>query len=249
MNELRLNKYISLCGVASRRGADELIKEGKVKINGKVVTEPGVSVTKKDVVTVEGKQIKEQHKKYVLFYKPAGYITTVKDPEGRKTIYDLLPEEFQSLKTAGRLDKDSTGLILLTNDGDLIQQFTHPKVHIPKIYRVAVQGKINDNHIMQLQKGLEIEPGKIAQAFVVPLEYRSGESALQVTLFQGYNRQIRRMMDMIDMPVVSLKRTAHGCLQLGNLKRGEHKILQKKEVDEIFKYLKGKERNAKKFSK
>jgi pseudouridine synthase len=246
---LRLNKYISLCGVASRRGADELIKEGKVKVNGKEVKEPGMTVSSRDVVLVNGKPLRQEEKKYVIFYKPAGYITTLKDPEGRKTIYDILPEPFKTLKPAGRLDKDSTGLMLLTNDGDLIQKFTHPTIHIPKIYKVTVQGKITEQHVMQLKKGLEIEQDKIAYAFAVPLEYNNGETLVQITLFQGYNRQIRRMMEMLDLPVVSLKRTAHGCLQLLGLKRGEHRVLKAKEVSDITKYIKDKEKNVKKHLK
>lgn len=243
---LRLNKYMSLCGVASRRGADELIKEGRVKVNGNTVKEPGMTVSSRDIVLVDGKPLKQEEKKYVIFYKPAGYITTLKDPEGRKTIYDILPEPFKTLKPAGRLDKDSTGLIILTNDGDLIQKFTHPSLHIPKIYKVTVQGKVTEKHVAQLKQGLEIEEDKIAHAFAVPLEYKDGETLVQMTLFQGYNRQIRRMMEMINLPVINLKRTAHGCIQLLGLKRGEHRVLKSKECADLFKYIKDKEKNAQK---
>lgn len=248
MNQLRLNKYIALCGVASRRKADELIKSGKVKINGEIITEPGTSVSPKDKVLVNNKQIALKEKKYAIFYKPAGYITSLSDPTGRKTIYDILPEEFRSLKPAGRLDKDSTGLLLLTNDGELIQNLTHPKCHVPKVYRVSVQGKINQNHLFKLQQGIEIEKGKIAYAHAIPLEYERGQTTLQITLHQGYNRQIRRMMDILEMPVVSLKRITHGCIQITGLKRGEHRFLSRKEIDNLFKYLKNIEKKAKKIT-
>ncbi len=236
--KIRINKYIASTGDMSRRKADELIKQGRVKINGKKIMEPGVVVGKKDIVELDGKKLKLREKKYIVFNKPAGYITTKDDPNERKTIYDLLPQEVHHLKPAGRLDKDSSGLLILTNDGDLILNLTHPKAHVPKTYRVTVEGKINQNDIYQLAKGIEIEEGKTAYAEAIFLEYANKTTALQVTLHQGYNRQIRRMMESIGHPVISLKRTAHGCIPLGKLKKGHFRYLKNKEVQILFNYIK-----------
>ena len=132
-SKLRLNKYIASSGICSRRKADELIENGYVNVNGKTIKELGYLISEKDKVFVEGKLIHPLKHEYYKFYKPAGYITTADDEKGRKTIYDILPEELKKLKPAGRLDKDSTGLLILTNDGDLINELTHPSVKIPKI--------------------------------------------------------------------------------------------------------------------
>ena len=165
-DQIRLNKYIANAGISSRRGADELIKAGKIKVNGKIITEPGLLVNDTAVVEVDNQKIKARIQKYVIFNKPAGYITTKTDPQNRKTIYNLLPSEMCHLKPAGRLDKDSSGLLILTNDGELIQKLTHPKKQIPKVYRVTVEGKITKQNILVMGKGIEIEEGKIAYADV-----------------------------------------------------------------------------------
>ena len=165
--KVRLNKFIAGSGLCSRRKADELIESGVVKVNGKTVSEMGFLVGKKDVVTVNNKPVKKSELTYIKYYKPAGYITTCDDEKGRKTIYDLLPEEIKELKPVGRLDKDSTGLLIMTNDGDLINKLTHPSVKIPKIYRVAAEGRLNLNDLETLAKGIEIEKGKIAYAHAI----------------------------------------------------------------------------------
>ena len=143
----RLNKYIAASGLCSRRKADELIEAGKVIVNGKVIKELGFQVSNKDKVFVDKKLIHPKKLEYYKFYKPAGYITTADDEKGRKTIYDILPEEYHTLKPVGRLDKDSTGLLLMTNDGDLINELTHPSIKVPKTYIVTIDGKLNQNHI------------------------------------------------------------------------------------------------------
>lgn len=236
--QIRLNKYIASTGLTSRRGADELIINGRVKVNGKVVVEPGVSVTEKDSVLVDNKKINVQNKKYVIFYKPAGYITTTNDPQERKTIYSLLPEDFKYLKPAGRLDKDSSGLILLTNDGDLIQKLTHPKEHVSKIYRVMVEGKITQQDLLKLKNGIEIEENKIAYAECDVIEIDKAYTVLRVVLYQGYNRQIRKMMDIIKHPVISLKRLSQANLNVAGLEKGSYRYLKPKEVRELFNFLK-----------
>jgi len=237
-NQIRLNKFIASTGLSSRRGADELIETGKVKVNGKPVEEPGMSVSEKDVVEVDGKKIRVRAEKYLIFYKPAGYITTKSDPQCRKTIYDLLPPEVHHLKSAGRLDKDSTGLLIMTNDGDLIQKLTHPKVHVPKVYRVIIEGKITNQDLINLQKGIEIDKGKIAYADTTVLDCDKSKTTLQMTLYQGYNRQIRRMMDKINHPVVALKRIAHANIVLQGLDKGQYRYLARNEVQDLFNFLK-----------
>lgn len=236
--QIRLNKYIASAGIASRRGADELIKNGKVKINGNVVTNPGTVITEEDTVEINGQKLKIQEKKYVIFNKPAGYITTRSDPHDRKTIYNILPPELYKLKPAGRLDKDSTGLIILTNDGELIQKLTHPKGLIPKVYKVVVEGKVSQQDLITLQKGIKIEKGKTAYAESTIINYEQGKTTLEVVLYQGYNRQIRRMMKYINHPVISLKRIAHANIVLTGLEKGKYRYLSRQEVNELYNYLK-----------
>lgn len=235
---IRLNKYIADAGIASRRASDELIKSGKVRVNGSMVELPGTMVSAKDRVEVNGKIISSQEKKYVIFNKPPGYLTTRSDPEGRKTIYYILPEELRKLKPAGRLDKDSSGLIILTNDGELIQKLTHPKHPAPKVYMVRVEGKINSNDIAALEKGIEIEKGKTAYAEAAVIDYKDSVTTLEVVLYQGYNRQIRKMTDKINHPVISLKRISHANINISALEKGKYRYLSKKEVRDLFNYLK-----------
>ena len=234
----RLNKFIASSGVCSRRKADEYIENGKVKVNGKVVTELGFQVSKKDKVTLEGKLIKPENLTYIRYYKPAGYITTASDEKGRKTIYDALPEEVRTLRPIGRLDKDSTGLLLMTNDGDLINQLSHPTLKVPKVYRVCAEGKLNLNDLTVMEKGIEIEEGKIAYAYASIIEFEGRNTVLEIVLFQGLNRQIRKMLDFLEHPVISLKRVSVGPIDLSGLKKGQFKYLKPKQVNELRNYLK-----------
>lgn len=223
--KVRLNKYIADCGICSRREADELIKAGKVQVNG-------------DVVKVNGKIIKPEKKEYVIYNKPAGYITTRSDEKGRKTIFDALPEKLRKLKPVGRLDKDSTGLLILTNDGELINKLTHPTKHVPKVYHVIAEGKVTEQDLTKFAKGIEIEKGKIAYAEGIVIDYSNSKTTLQITLFQGYNRQIRRMLEAVGHPVVALKRIAHANIVVTGLKKGQFRYLSAKEVRELNNYLK-----------
>lgn len=237
MSGTRLNKYIASSGICSRRKADELIEAGAVLVNGKKVSELGYSVLPKDKVFVNGKLIHPVKHEYYRFYKPAGYITTMDDEKGRKTIYDLLPESLHSLKPVGRLDKDSTGLLILTNDGDLINDLTHPSVKVPKLYRVSVNGKISQNDIDAMYKGIELEPGKIAYAQVDVLEIDNNTTIMEVLLYQGLNRQIRRMFENRGFEVISLKRIQHATLNLDGLKRGEFKPIKPRQIKELKNFL------------
>ena len=233
----RLNKYIASSGLCSRRKADELIESGVVQVNGKKVTELGYSVQNKDKVFVNGKIIHPVKHVYYRFYKPAGYITTSDDEKGRKTIYDLLPENLHHLKPVGRLDRESTGLIILTNDGDLINDLTHPSVKVPKLYRVAINGKITQNDIDKMYKGIEIEPNKMAYAQVDVLEIDNTHTVMEILLYQGLNRQIRRMFEYLGFEVVSLKRIQHAIFNLDGLKRGEFKPIKPRQIKDLRNFL------------
>ncbi|MDE5654688.1 MAG: rRNA pseudouridine synthase [Clostridia bacterium] len=233
----RLNKYLASTGVASRRGADKLIEEGRVKVNGKVVKELGSSINEKnDTVMLDDKIVKPASDfAYVLFYKPKGCITTVSDEKGRKTIYDYLQDlNIPHLIPVGRLDYDTEGMLLMTNDGELAYKLTHPSYEIPKTYLVKVDGEMPEHKLAQLRKGVMVDGEKTKRCKVKLLEYKDEESKLQVTITEGKNRQIRKMFEAVDREVKFLKRIAVGELRLGGLPRGGYRYLNE---DEVF-YLK-----------
>ncbi len=236
--KVRLNKYIASTGFCSRRKADEYIETGKVTVNGKIVTELGCLINTKDNVMINNQPIKPAALTYIRYYKPAGYITTMDDEKGRKTIYDILPEEVHNLKPVGRLDKDSTGLLILTNDGDFINNFAHPSIKVPKVYRVCAEGKMNLNDLVLMEKGIEIEKGQIAYAIARIVEYEGKNTVLEMVLYQGLNRQIRKMLDSLGHSVISLKRLSMGPVDLLGLKKGQFKYIKPKQVAQIKNYLK-----------
>ena len=240
---MRLNKYIASSGLCSRRKADELIEAGQVSVNGKVVKELGFHVSERDKVAVNGHILKQKKNEYYKFYKPSGYITTCEDEKGRKTIFDILPDEFRHLKPVGRLDKDSTGLLILTNDGDLINELTHPSAKVQKVYHVTVKGKVTEQDLIKLENGFEIEKGKMAYAKCSILEYQQKATFLNVILYQGLNRQIRKMFDILGHEVISLKRIQHATITLDGLKRGEYKPLKQSQIRELRTYLKKVSKN------
>ena len=237
MSGTRLNKYIASSGLCSRRKADELIDSGAVMVNGKKVNELGYIVQQKDKVFVNGKLIHPIKHEYYRFYKPAGYITTADDEKGRKTIYDILPESLHKLKPVGRLDKDSTGLLILTNDGELINELTHPSAKVPKLYRVSINGKISQNDIDKMYKGIEIEPQKTAYAQVDVIEIDNSHTVMEILLYQGLNRQIRKMFEFLGFQVVSLKRVQHATITLEGLKRGEFKPIKPRQIKDLRNFL------------
>ncbi len=245
-SKVRLNKYIAACGYCSRRKADEYIEAGKVRVNGEIVSELGFMVSTKDKITIENKIIKPETLTYIRYYKPAGYITTMDDEKGRKTIYDILPEEVQNLKPVGRLDKDSTGLLILTNDGDFINDLAHPSIKVPKVYRVTAQGKLNLNDLEIMAKGIEIEKDKIAYADSRIIDFEGKNTVLEMVLYQGLNRQIRKMLDYIGHPVISLKRLSMGPIDLQGLKKGQFKYLKPKQIQQVKNYLKKLSKDNKK---
>lgn len=230
----RLNKYLASTGVASRRGADKLIADGKVKVNGKVVIELGTTINEKnDTVTVDDVIVKkETDLKYIMFYKPKGCITTVSDEKGRKTIYDYLEElNIPHLIPVGRLDYDTEGLLLMTNDGDLAYKLTHPSYEVPKTYVVKVRGEMPEHKLAQLRKGVIIDGEKTKRARVKLTEFKDDISKLQITITEGKNRQIRKMIEAVEKEVIFLKRIAIGDLRLGGLARGGYRFLNDFEVE------------------
>ncbi len=230
---MRLNKYLASCGAASRRGADELIRSGRVKVNAAVVTEPGARVeTDNDTVTLDGKKVTPVSKMtYIMLYKPKGCITSVRDDKGRKTVYDYLDVEVPHLVPVGRLDYDTEGLLLLTNDGELANRLTHPSGEVPKTYLVRAEGQFPEHILAKLRKGVEIDGVKTKRSKVKLLEQDEKEGKLLVTITEGRNRQIRRMFEAVERNVVFLKRMAIGELRLGGLARGKWRYLRDEEVE------------------
>lgn len=235
---IRLQKYLAAAGVASRRAAEKLISEGRVKVNGLAIRELGTKVDpRKDIVEVNGEIVKlAASPKYYLLHKPPGYLTTVRDPFSRPTVMDLLPKgERKGLFPVGRLDIDSEGLLLITNDGELAFRLTHPRFKIPKTYRVRVSGKPSREDLNKLERGIALEEGVTAPAKVRMLSASKNkrEALLEITLHEGKKRQIKRMCAQIGYPVLSLKRISLGFLNLKGLSPGSYRKLKEKEVEKL----------------
>ena len=229
----RLQKVIAYAGVASRRKAEQLITEGKVKVNGKVVRELGTKVSSSDTIEVEGVKLEKENKVYFLLYKPKGYISAVTDDKGRKTVVDIFKKHVpERIFPVGRLDYDTTGLLLLTNDGEFSYQLTHPKFKIDKTYVARVKGVPTIEGLKKLQRGIKLEDGKTAPAKVsmTSFDEKAGKAICEITIHEGRNRQVRRMFEAIGTPVVKLKREKFAFLTLGNLNPGEYRELTKQEV-------------------
>ena len=231
---MRLNKFLSNSGVASRRKSDELISQGKVFVNGKVVTELGLQINeKKDKVMVEGKQIKLPSSfVYIKLNKPKGYACTAHDEKGRKTIYELIDTD-ERLFSIGRLDYDTEGLILLTNDGDFANKVAHPKYAIEKEYRVTVEGQIKESELGVLRKGVVVDGERMPSAKVEFLSEDDKFTKLSVVIDEGQNRQIRRMFEAIGKSIRLLKRVRIGQVRLGGLKRGDYRDLTEDELNSL----------------
>lgn len=231
---MRLNKFLSNSGLASRRKCDQLIEEGKVFVNGKQVTELGSQINeKKDKVTVEGKTITLPSSfVYIKLNKPKGYVCTAQDEKGRKTIYDLIDSE-ERLFSIGRLDYDTEGLILLTNDGDFANKVAHPKFNIDKEYRVTVEGEIKESEMAVMRKGVVVDGQRMPSSIVNFISYENGYTKLSVIIDEGQNRQIRRMFEAIGKTIKLLKRVRIGQVRLGGLRRGDYKDLTEVELNSL----------------
>ena len=235
---MRINKYIALCGVASRRKAEELILAGKIKVNDNIVTELSYQVDEEnDVVKVDDQIIKEENKLvYILLNKPEGYITTVKDQFDRESVLDLVTDIKERVYPIGRLDYETSGLLLLTNDGDLTYKLTHPKHEVDKTYVARVKGKLTPDEIKMFKSGLKIEDYVTAPAKLKVIRYdeKTNVSLLEIKIHEGKNRQVRKMCKAINHPVLRLKRTAMGKIRIGECEIGKYRYLTEDEV----KYLK-----------
>ena len=232
---MRLQKFMARCGVASRRKSEEIIEEGRVKINGDIITQPGTKVDPdKDIIEVDNKKIKlEENNVYILLNKPVGYITTVDDEFGRKKVLDLLSDIKERIYPVGRLDYDTSGFLLLTNDGDLAYKLTHPKYEVKKKYIADVEGIPTKNELEQFRSGLEIEDYVTSKAQVKIINSSKGASTLEIVIHEGRNRQVRKMCAKIGHPVVNLKRIELDKIKLGNLKEGKWRHLTNKELESL----------------
>ncbi len=230
----RLQKYISACGIASRRAAEDLIREGRVTVNGRKAEIGDTVIPGVHRVAVDGKLLKESHrpeKKYIMLNKPRGYVTTLSDEQGRKCVADLVADCGARVYPVGRLDKDSEGLLLLTNDGEFAQFITHPSGQVGKTYRVSVRPEVTATQLDRLRNGVMIDGVMTAEAKVKELpEEEPGKSILQMTIFEGRNREIRKMCEAVGLTVARLKRIAVGDLGLGTLPLGKWRNLTKPEI-------------------
>lgn len=228
---MRLNKFLSTAGIASRRKCDDLIKEGRVAVNQKIIKEMGFDVNeKKDIVTFDGEKVESPSSfVYYKMNKPKGYICSASDEHGRKTIFDLIDVN-ERLFSVGRLDYDTEGLLLLTNDGEFANKITHPNFHVEKEYYVTVEGEVIESEMAVLRKGVVVDGNRMPKARVKWLSFEKGFTKLSVTIDEGQNRQVRRMFEAIGKSIRLLKRVRIKNVTLGGLKRGSIKELKPYEI-------------------
>lgn len=232
---MRINKYLALCGIGSRRKVEEYILDGQICVNGKVVTQLSVDIdVKKDKVLYNNSPISlPSNYVYYKLNKPKGYICSAKDEKGRKTIFDIVKTN-ERLFSVGRLDYNSEGLLILTNDGDFANKLTHPTNHIDKEYIVSIEGKITESELAVLRAGVVENGTRMPKAKVELLSFQDNKSRLSVVIDEGQNRQIRRMFEAIGKTIILLKRIRIGGLRLGGLERGKYKQMTDKELYKIF---------------
>ncbi len=231
---MRLCKYLAHCGAASRRGADALIFAGRVQVNGETVLEPGRDIAPGDTVLLDNRPLALEGEKVVYaFYKPAGVICSSSDPQGRERVADYFEDLPYRLYTVGRLDYDSEGLILVTNDGDLANVLTHPRHGVEKEYFAVCEGRVSEADRRKLMSGVELEDGPSAPALVTILNAHERSTELAIILREGRNRQVRRMMEAVGHPVKKLRRERIGGITLDGLARGERRLLSEEEITEL----------------
>ena len=232
---MRINKYIAASGVASRRKADELISAGRVKVNSITLKEPGYDVKPDDRVTVDGKRISVSEKKvYIALNKPIGYVTTVSDNQGRPTVMDLITDIEERIFPVGRLDYNTSGLLLLTNDGDFSQKISHPIHELGKTYRAKVQGIISREKLARLRRGVDIGGFITSRAEVEIYKELPKQTIVDITIHEGKNRQVRKMFKAVGNPVIELKRISIGNVKLGRLIEGGYRNLTQKEIASLI---------------
>ncbi len=234
--ELRIQKYIAECGVCSRRKAEELIMSGKVKVNNSLATIGQKINPFKDKVFVSGKLIKKtKEKRYIMLHKPRGFVTTMSDEFDRKCITMLIEDVNERVYPVGRLDKNSEGLLLLTNDGEFANMMAHPRTHVPKTYRVTVRPPVSDAQLSSLINGTKLDDGYVTKpAEVQVVQNEENRVVLLMTIFEGKNRQIRRMCEALDIELIRLKRVAIGEIRLGMLPQGKYRDLSEQEIRSLY---------------
>ena len=234
-NKIRLQKYMSEAGIASRRKAEDMIRDGKVRINNRVAQIGDCVDPKKDTVTVSGKRIRKQtNLRYILLNKPRGYVTTTDDDLGRKCVLELVRDVKERIYPVGRLDRISEGALILTNDGEFANAMMHPSKHVAKTYRVTVRPEITNEKVDILSTGIELDGRMTAPCEVHVLQKEEGRSVLEIILHEGRNRQIRRMCEAVDLEVARLRRIAVGPVKLGMLQTGEWRDLTPTEIEALF---------------
>lgn len=251
-NKIRLQKFLAENGVASRRKSEELIERGKVKVNGHPASIGDKVDPKRDLVTVSGERIVpvSSGNIYIMLNKPRGYVTTMSDEMGRKCVAELIEDIEERLFPVGRLDRDSEGLLLFTNDGEFANMMTHPSMHISKTYRVTVKPAATEEQLIELSSGVVIDGKKTLPASIQVLSGDSSRSVLQITIHEGRNRQIRKMCEAVGLETVRLKRISIGALKLGSLSVGTYRELKKEEVAALKRSAqKSKSANEQKKSK
>lgn len=230
---MRINKFLSSAGLASRRKCEDYVLNGRVSVNGGVVTNLAFDVSERDVVLVDGKKLSLPNKyTYLMMHKPKGFLTTLSDDRDRKTVMDLLPENYKMLKPIGRLDYNSEGLLLFTNDGDVAQNIMRPAKEVVKTYSVKVEGEVSSVDVCEMEKGVETIAGeKFRPCKVKVLEIKERKTKLEVQITEGKNREIRKIFDKFGYNVIFLKRVAIGNIKLGGLTRGTCRLLKPSEVE------------------
>lgn len=229
---MRINKYLASCGIASRRACDDIIAEGRVKINGRICTQGAEVDEFADSVSVDGKKVQLKKKfEYYIMNKPKGYITTVKDDKDRKTVMDLLPKNIGRVFPVGRLDYDTEGLLILTSDGDLANRLTHPRNEVTKTYLVKIEGVITEEQVNILRRGAVIDGVKTKKCNIKIVETSRDYTKLHVVISEGRNRQVRKMFESVGKNVDFLKRIKIGQLSLRGLDRGSVRKLSAQEID------------------
>lgn len=231
---MRLQRFLALAGVASRRRSEELITQGHVSVNDRVVTELGVKIDPaRDIVKVDGKKVESEKKVYVVLNKPAGFVTSVTDTHGRRTVTDLVKDLPARLYPVGRLDMDTEGVLLMTNDGTLCHHLTHPRFGVEKTYRAEVEGKPTRKSLRALARGLDIGEVVTAPAKARLVRSNPRSSVLEITLYEGRKRQIKRMCERVGHPVVKLRRVKFAGIGLKGVTTGSYRLLSDAEVREL----------------
>lgn len=233
--EERLQKILARAGICSRRKAEEYIAAGRVTVDGQVITQPGLKVNPEQAaISVDGKPVRQEEKIYILLHKPPGYVTTMSDPQGRPIVTDLLPEIKHRVFPVGRLDLDSEGALILTNDGALGNKILHPRFEVKKTYEATVKGAPKAAGLRQLEQGIMLEGQKTWPAILRVLHKKKGATTIEIIIHEGKKRQVRKMFQAIGHPVLRLKRTAYGGLKLGTLSRGKYRFLTKFDLKKLF---------------